>query len=119
MFESIPLEHGLIVSAILFCLGLIGLLIRRDLLFILMSIEIMMNSAALAFIVAGSAHAPVLIDKVVQGKHLLVHAADGQVMYIMIIALAAAEAAIGLALLLQLYRRFHTLDIDAASEMRG
>lgn len=119
MFESIPLEHGLIVSAILFCLGLIGLLIRRDLLFILMSLEIMMNSAALAFIVAGSAHTPVLVDKVVHGKHLLVHAADGQIMYIMIIALAAAEAAIGLALLLQLNRRFHTLDIDAASEMRG
>lgn len=119
MFESIPLEHGLIVSAILFCLGLIGLLIRRDLLFVLMSLEVMMNAAALAFIVAGSAHTPVLVDKVIEGKHLLVHAADGQVMYIMIIALAAAEAAIGLALLLQLYRRFHTLDIDAASEMRG
>lgn len=119
MLETIPLEHGLIVASILFCLGIIGLLIRRDLLFILMSLEIIMNSAALAFIVAGSAHTNVLVDKVINGKHLLVHAADGQVMYIMIIALAAAEAAIGLALLLQLYRRFHTLDIDAASEMRG
>ena len=46
-------------------------------------------------------------------------AADGQVMFILVITLAAAEASIGLAILLQLYRRFHTLDIDAASEMRG
>ena len=44
---------------------------------------------------------------------------DGQVMFILVITLAAAEASIGLAILLQLYRRFHTLDIDAASEMRG
>lgn len=118
MFENIPLEHGLIVSAILFCLGLIGLVVRRDLLFILMSLEVMMNSAALAFIVAGSAHTTVT-KKVIHGQQIVIHAADGQAMYIMIIALAAAEAAIGLALLLQLYRRFHTIDIDAASEMHG
>lgn len=119
MLETIPLEHGLIVSAILFCLGLIGLLIRRNLLFILMSLEVMMNSVALAFVVAGSAHTPVLVNKVINSQQVVIHAADGQAMYIMIIALAAAEAAIGLALLLQLYRRFHTLDIDAASEMHG
>lgn len=119
MFESIPLEHGLIVAAILFCIGLVGLFIRRDLLFILMSIEIMMNSAALAFVIAGSAHTRVVVDTVVNNNQILAHSADGQVMYIMIITLAAAEAAIGLALLLQLYRRFNTLDVDAASEMHG
>lgn len=112
MFANIPLEHGLIVSAILFCLGLIGLLVRRDLLFILMSLEIMMNATALAFVVAGSHWSNPL-------THGGIVPADGQVMYIMIIAVAAAEAAIGLALLLQLYRRFHTLDVDAASEMHG
>ncbi len=101
--STLPMEHGLLVAAILFCLGLCGLLIRRNLLFILMSIEIMMNEAALAFVVAGSHWAQ----------------ADGQIMYILVISLAAAEASIGLALLLLLYRRHHTLDVDIVSEMRG
>lgn len=49
---AIPLEHGLAVAGILFCLGLVGLMVRRNILFVLMSLEIMMNAAALAFIVA-------------------------------------------------------------------
>lgn len=100
---AIPMEHGLALSAVLFSLGLVGLMVRRNILFVLMSLEIMMNSCALAFVVAGS--------RWVQ--------ADGQILFILVITLAAAEASIGLAILLQLYRRFHTLDIDAASEMRG
>lgn len=100
---GVPLEHGLALAGVLFLLGLAGLMVRRNILFVLMSLEIMMNATALAFIVAGS--------RWVQ--------ADGQVMFILVITLAAAEASIGLAILLQLYRRFHTLDIDAASEMRG
>ena len=103
MIASIPLEHGLALAGVLFCLGLVGLMVRRNILFLLMSLEIMMNAAGLAFIVAGSRWAQ----------------ADGQVMFILVITLAAAEAAVGLAMLLQLYRRFHTLDIDAASEMHG
>lgn len=99
----IPLANGLALAAVLFTLGLTGLMIRRNILFVLMSLEIMMNAAALAFVVAGS--------RWVQP--------DGQVMFILIITLAAAEAAIGLAILLQLYRRFDSLDVDAASEMRG
>ncbi|HLV16673.1 MAG TPA: NADH-quinone oxidoreductase subunit NuoK [Pseudomonas sp.] len=100
---SIPMEHGLAVAALLFCMGLAGLMVRRNLLFMLMSLEVMMNAAGLAFVVAGSRWAQ----------------PDGQVMFILVITLAAAEAAIGLAILLQLYRRFNTLDVDAASEMRG
>ena len=103
MIASIPLEHGLALAGVLFCLGLVGLMVRRNILFVLMSLEIMMNAAGLAFIVAGSRWAQ----------------ADGQVMFILVITLAAADAAVGLAILLQLYRRFHTLDIDAASEMHG
>ncbi|MBD9483828.1 NADH-quinone oxidoreductase subunit NuoK [Pseudomonas sp. PDM14] len=101
--NAIPMEHGLALAGVLFSLGLIGLMVRRNILFVLMSLEIMMNATALAFVVAGS--------RWVQ--------ADGQVMFILVITLAAAEASIGLAILLQLYRRFNTLDIDAASEMRG
>ena len=101
--NAIPMEHGLALAGVLFSLGLIGLMVRRNILFVLMSLEVMMNASALAFIVAGSRWAQ----------------PDGQVMFILVITLAAAEASIGLAILLQLYRRFNTLDVDAASEMRG
>ena len=101
--NGIPFEHGLIVAAILFSIGLCGLLVRRNLLFILMSIEILMNACALALIVAGSRYGQ----------------PDGQIMYILVISLAAAEASIGLALLIRMYRRHHTLNVDAIKEMRG
>lgn len=99
----IPLTHGMILAAILFVLGFLGLIIRRNLLFMLISLEVMMNAAALVLIVAGS----------YWGQ------ADGQVMYILAITLAAAEASVGLALLLQLYHRRQNLDVDSASELRG
>ena len=100
--SAIPLDHALILAGILFSLGLLGIMIRRNILFVLMSIEIM-NSAALAFVAAGSRWG----------------SADGQIMFILILTLAAAEASVGLALVLQLYKRFSTLDTDAASEMKG
>ncbi len=100
---ALPMEHGLLLAALLFALGLIGVLVRRNIIFILMSIEVMLNAAGLAFVVAGSRWAQ----------------ADGQVMFIFILAVAAAEVSVGLALVLQLYRRFQTLDVDAASKMRG
>ncbi|MFM2484173.1 NADH-quinone oxidoreductase subunit NuoK [Celerinatantimonas yamalensis] len=99
----IPLQHGLILASILFTLGFAGLLIRRNLLFMLISLEVMINAAALAFVTAGSYW----------------HQPDGQVMYILAISLAAAEASIGLALLLQLHRRRQSLNVDTVSEMRG
>ena len=92
-----------LLAGILFSLGLLGVLVRRNLLFVLMSIEIMINAAALAFVAAGSRWAQ----------------PDGQVMFLMVLTLAAAETSVGLAILLQLHRRFRTLDTDAASEMRG
>lgn len=101
--STVPLEHALILSGILFSLGLLGILVRRNILFVLMSIEVMMNAAALAFVASGSRWGE----------------ADGQVMFVLILTLAAAEASVGLALVLQLYRRFGTLDTDAASEMKG
>jgi len=101
--NGLPIEHGMALAAILFVLGLAGLVTRRNTLFILMCLEIMLNSAGLAFIVAGA--------------HW--QQPDGNVMFILVITLAAAEAGIGLGLLLQLYKRFKTIDIDAASEMHG
>jgi NADH-quinone oxidoreductase subunit K len=87
----------------LFALGLVGLLVRRNVIFMLMSIEVMLNAAGLAFVVAGARWRQV----------------DGQVMFMFILAMAAAEVAIGLALVLQMSHRFTTLDADAASDLRG
>lgn len=101
--SSVPMEHGLLLAAALFCIGLAGLVVRRNFLFMLICLEVMTNAVALAFVVAGSRWA----------------SPDGQVMFILVLTLAAAEASIGLALLLQLYRRHHTLDIDVAREMHG
>lgn len=100
---TVPLEHVLALAVTLFLIGLIGVLMRRNLIFLLMSLEIMMNAAGLAFIAAGARWG----------------GADGQIMYMLILALAAAEVAVGLGLLLQLERRLGTLDIDAASELKG
>src|SRR6185437_13267936 len=99
----IPLELSLLLAGILFVLGLIGVLVRRNIVFILLSIEIMLNASGLAFIAAGSHWG----------------SADGQVLFIFILAIAAAEVSVGLALVFQIYHRFKTLDADAISEMRG
>ncbi len=100
---SIPLAQSLLLAGILFALGLIGLLVRRNIIFMLMSVEIMLNAAGLAFIVAGTRWGQ----------------ADGQVMFLFILTLAAAEVSVGLALVLQLDRHFKTLDADALSRLWG
>jgi NADH-quinone oxidoreductase subunit K len=103
MSSTVPAEYALALAAILFALGLSGLLARRNTLFVLLSIEVMLNASGLAFIAAGSRWMQ----------------PDGQVMFLFILATAGAEVSVGLALLLQLYRHFRTLDVDAASRMRG
>ncbi|HIG62780.1 MAG TPA: NADH-quinone oxidoreductase subunit NuoK [Gammaproteobacteria bacterium] len=100
---TIPMEHGLLLAAILFSIGLLGVMVRRNIIFILMSLEIMLNACAMVFIIAG-AH---------WGQ------ADGQIMFMLILSVAAAEVAVGLGLLLQVFRRFDSLDIDKANRMRG
>ena len=97
------MQHALMLAMVLFALGTIGVLMRRNLIVMLMSVEIMLNAAGLAFIAAGSRW----------------RQADGQVMFILILALAAAEVAVGLALILRLYQRLGTLDADAADQRRG
>ncbi len=100
---NIPMEHGLLLAGVLFFIGLTGLLVRRNIIFMLLSIEVMLNAAGLAFVVAGSRWG----------------APDGQVMFMFILAMAAAEVAVGLALVLQMYQKYKTLDVDSASKMRG
>lgn len=100
---SIPYEHGLILAAILFVCGLVGVLTRRNIVFVLMSLEIMLNACGLAFVVGSS-----------RWGH-----ADGQIMFLMILTLAAAEVAVGLGLIIQMYRRYHAVDISVLREMKG
>ncbi len=100
---STPLQYVLILAAILFSLGIIGLLVRRNIFFTLLSIEIMLNAAGLAFVAAGSRWMQ----------------ADGQVMFAFILTMAAAEVSVGLILLLRLYQHFNTLDIDSAKDLNG
>jgi len=94
---SIPFEYGLLLAGVLFALGTIGVIVRRNLLFILLCIEVMLNAAGLAFVVAGARWGQ----------------PDGQVMFIFLLSMAAAEVAVGLALLLLHFGRQRTLDADA------
>jgi NADH-quinone oxidoreductase subunit K len=96
-------EYGMMLAWVLFLLGLVGVLMRRNVIVILMSLEIMLNAAGLAFVTAGYRWG----------------AADGQVMFIFILAMAAAEVSVGLGILLQIHHHFKTLDADAASTMKG
>jgi NADH-quinone oxidoreductase subunit K len=101
--SGIPMEHGLVLAGFLFSCGLAGVIVRRNIILILLSIEIMLNAAGLAFVVAGSRWGQ----------------PDGQIMFIFILTMAAAEVSVGLALVLQMYHHFKTLDSDAAGKMRG
>ena len=103
VMELVPLREGFMLAGVLFALGLIGVLVRRNLIFILMSIEVMLNAAGLAFVVAGARWGQ----------------PDGQVMFLFILAMAAAEVSVGLALVLELYRQYKSLDTDAISRMKG
>lgn len=91
------------MAAILFALGLAGLMARRNLVIVLMAIEVMLNASGLAFVAAGSRWGQ----------------ADGQVMFLFILAMAAAEVSVGLALVLQFSRSAPALDADQAAAMKG
>ena len=101
--NGIPVQHGLILAAVLFTLGLIGVLSRRNIMLMLVSVEIMLNAAGLAFVVAGSRWAQ----------------PDGQVMFIFILAMAASEVSVGLALVIQMFHLNKSLDVDSLSKMKG
>jgi NADH-quinone oxidoreductase subunit K len=100
MFNNI--EYWLVFSAILLCLGIFGLLYRRVIFLMFLAIELMFNAAGLAFVIIGN--------------HL--NQPDGQIFYLFIFAVAAAEVCIGLALAIKYNAVFNTLDRNAASLMR-
>jgi NADH-quinone oxidoreductase subunit K len=96
---AVPYTHALALAAILFAIGLAGVLARRNLIFVLMSIEIMLNAGGLALVAAGAKWGQ----------------ADGQVMLLFVLAAAAAEVAVGLALVTRIHRHDETLDADLLS----
>lgn len=99
---AVPLQMGLVLAAVLFLLGLLGVLTRRNALFMLMSIEIMVNAAGLAFVVGAARWGQ----------------ADGQVMFLFILAMAAAEVSVALALIVRMHRQHKTVDIHSLERLR-
>ena len=99
----IPLSSYLIVSAILFAIGTAGVFLRRNLITILLSIEIMLNAVNLTFVAFGRYRGDV----------------DGQIITFFVMTVAAAEAAVGLALIISIYRHFKTTNIDELNSLKG
>ncbi|ANE49556.1 NADH-quinone oxidoreductase subunit K [Flavisolibacter tropicus] len=102
MNMPITAQAILIVAAILFILGLVGVLTRKNIIFILVSLEIMLNAAGMAFIAAGAKWGQ----------------PDGQIMFLFILAMAASEVSVGLALIMQAYHQHKTLDVDQLTALR-
>jgi NADH-quinone oxidoreductase subunit K len=98
----IPLSHYLIVSAVLFAIGTAGVFLRRNLITILLSIEIMLNAVNLTFIAFGRQHGSL----------------DGQIIVFFVMTVAAAEAAVGLAIVIGLYRHRESLNPDTFASLK-
>ncbi len=100
----IPVEHILFLSTALFFIGMYGLFTRRNMITVLMSIELMLNSVNINFIAFN--------------KYLYPNALDGVFFTIFIITIAAAEVAIAIAIIINLYRRYQSVDIESATELK-
>jgi NADH-quinone oxidoreductase subunit K len=101
---NVGLEHYLVVSALLFCLGLLGVIARRNLLVIYMSLELMLNAANLALVAFS--------------RYSDTGSLDGQVFVFFIITVAAAEVSVGLALIVALYRRRQTAHVEDLTTLK-
>ena len=99
----IPAGHALITAALLFSIGLLGILIRRNVLLILLSIEIMLNAANLTFVAGSALHGAV----------------NGQITAFFVIVVAAAEVTIGLAIAVLLFRQSGSVDTDQIKWLKG
>jgi NADH-quinone oxidoreductase subunit K len=98
-----PLSAYLIVSAILFTVGVVGVLIRRNPLIIFMSIELMLNAVNLSFVAISS----------------FLDSADGQMFVFLVLTVAAAEVVVGLAIIVSIFRTRHDIDVDDMNLLRG
>ena len=98
----VPIEHYLILSVVLFCIGMWGVFTRKNAIVIFMCIELMLNAANLAFIAFS--------------RHL--NSVDGQIFVFFVMTVAAAEAAVGLGIIIALYRNRETINVDDVNLMK-
>ena len=109
----VPLSWYLILSAILFCLGVFGFLLKRNIITIFMSIELMLNAVNLTFVAFANywnAHAAAVSDKIIP--------LSGQVFVFFVMVVAAAEAAVGLAIIIAVFRTRETLNVDRVNLLK-
>ncbi len=104
MNEGIPLSYFLVLGTIMFFVGIFGFLVRRNLITMLMSIELILNSVNINFIAMNHFLYP---DKL-----------QGQFFAIIVVAIAAAEASVAIALIINIYRRFSSINVDDVDEMK-
>lgn len=103
VLQEIGVENYIYLSTILFCIGIFGVLYRRNAIIMFMSIEIMLNAVNLLLVVFSTYHQD----------------ASGQVFVFFSMAVAAAEVAVGLAILVGIYRNIHSIDIDKLKNLKG
>jgi NADH-quinone oxidoreductase subunit K len=99
----IPLAYFLILSVVLFCLGIVLFFVKRDLISMFIAVEVMLNAANLAFLTFAKMRGDL----------------DGQVMVLFVITVAAAEAAVGLAVILLVFRKIKSIKVDDLRSMKG
>ena len=104
MITDIPLQYFLILASIMFFAGVYGFLTRRNLITLLMSVELMLNSVNINFIAFN--------------RYLFPHKLEGMFFSLFIIAIAAAEAAVAIAIIINIYRRFATINVENVDEMK-
>ena len=109
MPAAIPIEHVILLSALLFAIGVVGVATRRNLIVILMSIELMLNAVNLAF---------VGFNRLWPGGPGTNHL-DGQVFVLMVITVAAAEVAVGLAIIVALFRTKQSVNVESVTKLQG
>ena len=111
----VSLEHYLVLSGVLFCVGLFGTLTKRHMVTVLMSLELMFNAVVIAMVAFSKFTAPALQGQELYAPMVL----SGQVFSLFVITVAAAEIALGLALVIAIYRHKETVDITQVDAMRG
>ena len=102
--SQVPLGHILMVSAALFFIGMYGLFTRRNMITMLMSVELILNSVNINFVAFN--------------RYLYPGKLEGVFFTVFIVAIAAAEAAVAIAIIINLYRNLHSIDVEAADEMK-
>ena len=112
---GVSTSYYLVLSAILFTIGVIGVLIKRNPIVIFMCIELMLNSVNLTFLTFARYHSAMTPQKGIAAPSMMA----GQMMVIFVMAVAAAEVAVGLGIIMAIFRLRHTVDIDEMNLLKG